>query len=219
MFVERVGVASFGEEALLGGVAVAAVRIDRRSARALNSLPVQGWLEWDRETLHSASLAVQRIVPHDSLLLRARRINEASRRPAGLHGLLTWAHCRAAGPLLELYPGCEALVVAPRGEQPMSLRSRVPRGESLAIVQPSDGFADISIEAASLLARAAYLEDLRQMSRIMDMDLSAPAVEEAARLLRDRGEAHLAGMVKLHHPEMKRLLSGTAPQVQGEPSS
>ncbi|MBM4248877.1 MAG: ribonuclease HIII [Euryarchaeota archaeon] len=124
------------------------------------------------------------------------------------NAVLAWAHARLIGNLLAAHPDCRLAVVDEFSAASLR-RALLGRGRDIEVVQSPGGERDQAVAAASVLARAEFLERLEALGAQFGMEFpkGASGVEGAAReLLRAGGEGRLGLVAKLHFRTTQKVL-------------
>ena len=136
-----------------------------------------------------------------------------------LNTLLAWAHTRALESILEAFPQKEITVLVDKFADERYIKSKLlekGRQTDLNLVQLPKAEANIAVAAASILARAQFLEWLERLSKqygvVLPKGASDPRVEQVARqIVEEHGHQELAKVAKLHFKTTDRILGGIMP--------
>lgn len=172
----------------------------------------------DSKSLSDARcLELARVVaalPHEIVVIGPTRYNQLHDKLGNVNLILAWAHARALENLLSRVE--VSLVVADQfAHDPSRLSSALmQKGKAARVRQLHHAeVADLCVAAASVLARARFLQELRRLSERVGVTLpkGASHVEDAARRIVAQGGAALLGQVaKVHFQTTARVLAGTA---------
>jgi ribonuclease HIII len=208
------GVDESGKGDYFGPLVSVAVLVDPAGAEQLAAAGVQDSKKLTDKRVRALAPQVRRACEHAVTRLPPARYNQlyADFRKEGkrLNQLLAWAHVRSLRTLLEgREPPAYAIV-----DQFADVRvvERAARGWTgdLRIVQFPRAEADVAVAAASVLAREAFLDDLRELSARAGVELprgASPAVVAAARAIAARGGREALGEVaKLHFATTEQAL-------------
>jgi ribonuclease HIII len=140
------------------------------------------------------------------------KYNELYDKFRNLNRLLAWGHARAIENILERVDADRA-VTDQFGDKSLVLDALMKKGRSIELVQEPRAEEDMAVAAASILARAEFLDRLRSLSREAGVDLpkgAAPIVEEAGvRLVKALGSDALGKYAKLHFKTTARVLDAS----------
>jgi ribonuclease HIII len=127
-----------------------------------------------------------------------------------LNALLAWAHVRSLRTLLEGGDAPAYAIVDQFADTTVIERAAAGWTDDLRIVQFPRAEADVAVAAASVLAREAFLDGLRDLSARAGVELprgASPRVVAAAREIAARGGREALGDVaKLHFATTEQAL-------------
>lgn len=196
----RIGSDESGKGDYFGPLSVAAVLVTPQTEAALTELGVRDSKRLLDSRIAELAPAIRSRCPHDLVLINPSRYNELHRKLGNLNRLLAWAHARAIENLLERVE-CELVVADQFGDVGFLERAMMERGRRVRLVQRVRAESDPAVAAASVLARAAFLERLERLSTMAGIALpkGATHVLPAARQVIEQGGLELLGQVaKLH---------------------
>jgi ribonuclease HIII len=205
----RVGTDEAGKGDYFGPLVVAGVRVlGKEAARELRdigardskTLSVLGARNLARRILESVGAENMRVV-----VLQPREY-EARRRAAGdINKLLAEINVQIFG---EIGAGVELFVVDEFAKAARSyIEPRLPPGVRLEVRPRAED--DVAVAAASVLARARYLEEMEALSEEVGFELPRGATHvlgAARRMVEERGEEGLAEVAKVHFGTTRRVL-------------
>lgn len=158
-----------------------------------------------KKLLGESGYAVVRIGPaaYNRLYAKIKNINR----------LLAWAHGTAIEDLLVKRPNCQRVVVdqfAPT--EGTIIRALKERGKRATIEQHHKAESDIAVAAASVIARAVFLEDIAKMSAecgaTIPLGSSDVRVREVAEtLIKQHGPVWLMNHTKVHFQTTDKVLN------------
>jgi ribonuclease HIII len=214
----RIGTDEAGKGDYFGPLVVAAVWVDK-SAEA--TLVAQGVKDSKRTTdAVSKRLArnIAALCPHQVVKIFPEKYNQLIAKIGNLNRLLGWAHARAIESLLETMeksatPGPERLVVIADqfGDESYLRDALMKRGKTVELIQQVRAEEHIAVAAASLLARANFLDGLARLAETWQVNLpkGASNVLSAGREIRDKGGMELLNKVaKVHFRTTRQILTG-----------
>jgi ribonuclease HIII len=137
------------------------------------------------------------------------RYNELYEKFRNLNRLLAWGHARVIENILERVD-CVQAITDQFGDKSLVLDALMKKGRTIELIQQPRAEEDMAVAAASILARAEFLDRLRALSRDAGVELpkgAAPMVEEAGvRLVKALGVEALGRFAKLHFKTTVRVL-------------
>ena len=102
-----------------------------------------------------------------------------------LNRLLAWGHARALESLLQQVDG-DLAIADQFGDERLILNALQDKGKQIPLVQRTRAESDVAVAAASILARANFLQRLQKLSQEVKTTLPQrgfPAVELAGRMV------------------------------------
>ncbi len=208
----RIGTDEAGKGEYLGPLVVAGARvlnaeIDRalresgaRDSKDLGVAQVRKIAAGIREILGEDNLRVVSLEPKE---YEARRAAAGSNVNRLLGQVNVWI-------IAELKDKVECIVVDAFGVKARSyIEPHVPEGVSLEVRPRAED--DVAVAAASILARARYLEEMNRLSEWAGLELprgSTHVVQAASRVYRERGREGLEEVAKVHFASITQQVIG-----------
>jgi len=206
----RIGSDESGKGDYFGPLVIAAVCVRSRDDEVfLQELGIRDSKRVSDRRCHEMAAVVRLRLPHAVVQIGPARYNELYQRIGNLNRLLGWAHARALEDVAQQCPSAMLAVTDKFGDDAYVERCLMERGRQLYLCQQVRAEGDVAVAAASVVARAVFLDKLEKLAREAGFPLpkgAAAGVEEAARrVLRDRGQEGLARVAKLHFRTTARL--------------
>lgn len=151
---------------------------------------------------------IKAVCPHAIVAIGPKKYNELYGKFKNLNRLLAWGHARSIENVLEKQP-CQ-LVISDQFADPAGLRRQLfEKGKQIELKSMVRAEADIAVAAASILARAEFLNRLKKLSEEFGVDLPKGAtnvVPVAKRFVTMHGQAKLDEVAKLHFKTTQQVL-------------
>ncbi len=204
---ERIGLDEAGKGDYFGPLAVAAAYLDSRT-----EAEAKAWGVRDSKTLSDArvlSLAsqIQQRIPHYILRLDPLDYNRMYDGMQNLNILLATCHAQALESLLTIQP-CGLAIADQFAHDPAVLSSKLmDKGKKVQLIQTPRGERDLAVAAASILARASFLQGmqgLRQKYNIPFPKGSTNVVPVLDQFVAQFGRYRLQEVAKVHF-KLKQL--------------
>jgi ribonuclease HIII len=205
----RIGSDESGKGDYFGYLVVAAVAVDLEAESSLARLQVRDSKQMSDAAALRLGAGIRRDYQCEVVRISPAKYNELYETMRNVNLLLAWAHARAIENLLERVD-CSLVVADQFGDERYLLDSLMARGRKVRLVQVPRAEADLAVAAASVAARAVFLETLRALSRRVGVDLpkGATHVLPTARELFQKGGLDLLRQVaKVHFRTTKQLAS------------
>lgn len=151
---------------------------------------------------------IRRTCPFAVVAIGPEKYNELYASFGNLNKLLAWGHARAIENLLERVPA--RLVISDQFADPAGLRRQLfARGKEVELRSMVRAEADVAVAAASILARAEFLERLHKLGEAIGVPLPKGAtnvIDCARRVVREQGQDALRKVAKLHFKTTQQVL-------------
>jgi ribonuclease HIII len=198
----RIGLDESGKGDYFGPLVIGAVYVDEETEAKLMQMGVRDSKRIaDRRILELAE-EIKLLCPHSVVPIGPKRYNELYNEIKNLNELLAWGHARALENVLDNI-ACNLAVADQFGNESFLLNALLKKGRQIKLEQRPKGEQDIAVAAASILARAEFVQRMEQLSRRIGKSLpkgsSDPAIITVGRdILRNDGQSALAEVAKLH---------------------
>jgi ribonuclease HIII len=204
-----IGLDEAGKGDYFGPLVVAAVA---GAPARLNALGVADSKRLSDGRVKALAAAIHTEFPVEVVAVHPVKYNELYAKMRNLNRLLAWCHATALENLLTRTTARQVIVDQFAAAHVLE-RALKERGKAIALTQVTRGEAHASVAAASIVARAEFLDRLAGLSRRFDLDLpkgaGAPVDLAGRRILESGGEALLAQVAKLHFKNTQKIGTGT----------
>lgn len=214
MFEPHFGIDESGKGDFFGPLVTAGVYVDRNITQRLLDL---GVMDSKRITTDSRIRELARAIAatpglqHYILSLGPAKYNELYGRLKSLNFLLAWAHAEVIAALKRYVPECQRALSDQFAHESVLARAlRAKKLDSLQLEQRTKGEADVAVAAASILARARFIDWMDECSRRLGFTLprGATSVKGAAlRLIQEKGPDALPLAAKTHFKTAAEVLA------------
>jgi ribonuclease HIII len=216
-----IGTDESGKGDYFGPLVGAAVLVDRRIAELLGEMGVKDSKRLSDKRVRELADQIHQVCDKRAVAvpIPPERYNAlyAQFRKEGknLNTLLAWAHTRALEDILSEFPQRRITVLVDKFADESYIQSKLlekGRRTDLNLVQLPRAEANIAVAAASVLARAQFLQWLERLSRQYGVDLpkgaSDPRIVQLGKQIVARyGQDGLAKVAKLHFKTTERILA------------
>jgi len=209
-----IGTDEAGKGDYFGPLVGAGVYIDEEEAKKLASIGVKDSKTLsDQKNIELAERIKTICKYHFSVIeispLRYNQLYEDfTRENKNLNHLLAWSHAKAIEELLTRV-NCSTAVIDQFSDEKFILNKLQERGKKIKIIQMHRAEENIAVAAASILARARFLEKLEELSQIYKIKLpkgSSGVITIAKEFIEKYGEEKLNQVAKLHFKTTKSII-------------
>ena len=204
-----IGTDEAGKGDYFGPLVVAAFCVSPEMVPALQELGVKDSKKLsDRRTDEIAS-ELKKMGTHSLVTIGPQKYNQLYQQIKNLNRLLAWGHARAIENVLEQTESSEA-VSDKFGDEKFIENALLEKGKKIKLVQKVRAEEEPIVAAASILARAEFLNRLKKLSDEIGMELPKGASEQvdlaARKIVETKGEEFLFQVAKLHFKNTQRVL-------------
>ncbi|MFZ4099361.1 MAG: ribonuclease HIII [Chlamydiia bacterium] len=211
--VWRIGVDEAGKGDYFGPLVIAGVSAGEERLAALVRAGVRDSKTLTDPQVMKIAQEIRKIARYSLVVIDPPKYNELYLKFGNLNHMLAWGHAQAIKALWQ-----EEHVQLARIDQfaaPWVVESALKKqGVTLRLEQKTKGESDPVVAAASILARAGFLEGIHRSSLVAQWTLpkgaGAPVLEAARQLVKARGKEILMQVAKVH---FKTTLLVTAPDA------
>jgi ribonuclease HIII len=207
--LSRIGIDESGKGDYFGPLVIAAVFVTPVTQQDLVLMRVRDSKKISDGRLVEMAPEIRLLCPHSTVSIGPQRYNELYVKIKNLNRLLAWGHARALENLLQQVD-CDLAIADQFGDERLILNALQEKGKQIRLVQRTKAEADMAVAAASILARAEFLQRLGKLSQELNTTLpkgSSAAVEVAGRMvIKKYGQDRLHTVAKLHFNTTKQIL-------------
>jgi ribonuclease HIII len=208
----RIGLDESGKGDYFGPLVIGAVYVDEQTEDTLIALGVRdSKLLTDNRMLAMAE-DIKALCPHFVVPIEPKRYNELYTKIHNLNQLLAWGHAWTLENMLEKV-SCDLAIVDKFGDESYLRNVLREKGRQITVVQRTHAEEDIAVAAASILARARFVQQMEQLSKRVGKTLPKGAsdpsiVTVGSELVAEHGKDILAEIAKLHFKTTEAILQG-----------
>jgi ribonuclease HIII len=215
MFQPHLGIDESGKGDFFGPLVIAGVFVDGDLPRKLLDLGVKDskQIGSDKRALDLAD-AIKDLVTLDRcnvVVISPEKYNELYVKFTNLNRLLAWGHAKIIENLLTRWPDCPRALSDKFADERLVQRALQERGRKILLQQRTKAESDIAVAAASILARAAFLQRLKFLGEKVGVTLPKGAsaqVKAAAReIVQKSGADVLKSVCKFHFKTYAEVLN------------
>ena len=210
--LNRIGIDESGKGDYFGPLVIAAVFVTPALEQDLALMQVRDSKKISDGRILELAPDIRLLCPHSLVAIGPQRYNELYAKIKNLNRLLAWGHARALENLLQQVE-CDLAIADQFGDERLILNALQVKGKQIRLVQRTKAESDLAVAAASILARAEFLQRLDRLSQELNTTLpkgASPAVELAGRMVvKKYGRDRLGTVAKLHFKTTKQVLGET----------
>ncbi len=206
-----IGTDEAGKGDYFGPLAVAGVALEAGREEPLRHIGVRDCKNMSDQSVLRVDLAIRECFPHALVILEPEEYNRLHETKGNLNEILAEAHADVIADLRRRIPALNRVLVDRFARESLILDALASRKVEADVIQRTRAEGNITVAAASIVARAAFLRSLDRLSETMCVDLpkggSRPAIIEAGRsILEIHGRDGLTRAAKVHFKTTEKLI-------------
>jgi len=204
----RIGSDEAGKGDFFGPLCIASLYADGAGIETLLKMGVRDSKKLADSVALETARKIRSAFPHAIVRILPKKYNEMYASFHNLNQLLAWGHATALADLIEK-TSCTNILIDQFARQPLVEIALKRKNVEAHIVQRPRAEEDPVVAAASILARAAFLEGLRSLSEQFGSDLPKGAADIVIRagkkFIQQHGQEALGSVAKLHFKTTQAL--------------
>lgn len=197
----HIGIDEAGKGDFFGPLCIGGVYADETMIKELLAIGVKDSKTLSDNHIIQLKTKIQKICPHSIVRIFPKKYNELYASFHNLNRLLGWGHATAICELVEK-TGCRTIIIDQFANENIVESALRQKHLDADLTQKHKAESDPVVAAASILARAAFVEGLEKLSKQVGMVLpkgaSAAVIAAGKALVAKEGEAILEEVAKLH---------------------
>lgn len=206
---ERIGIDEAGKGDFFGPLCIAGAYADEEGIKKLLSIGVRDSKRLSDDTALSMASQIRSAIPHSLVRLFPQKYNELYEKFGNLNHLLAWGHATAIDELVQKTQ-CKNVIIDQFAAESLVENALKRKKLEVNLTQRHYGESDPVVAAASILARAAFLEGLDQLGKSLSIKLpkgaSSQVVAMGRQLVAKHGPKILETVSKLHFKTREQCL-------------
>ncbi|MCK5632969.1 ribonuclease HIII [bacterium] len=206
----RIGIDEAGKGDFFGPLCVAGIFADESGIKKLIDLGVQDSKKFSDSSILKISKELKKHFTHSIVSVFPEKYNELYKKFLNLNYMLAWGHASAIFNVFEKTK--EKNVLIDQFAKKSLVESAVKKKRiNVNLKQEHKAESDIVVAAASVLARAAFLEGLGKLGEEMNLKLlkgaSSKVIDLGVRIVLKHGEKYLKRIAKIHFKTYRDILN------------
>ncbi|MDD5425359.1 MAG: ribonuclease HIII [candidate division Zixibacteria bacterium] len=207
-----IGVDESGKGDFFGPLVIASFYASDAELEGLTRLGVRDSKLISDNKLIQIDARLRTAYPHALVIIGPERYNQLYDRIKNLNRLLAWGHARAIENILDKHPA-DLAISDKFGNSALIENALMEKGRTIRLEQLVRGESILQVAAASILARAAFLREMKKLSDFYRVTLprgaSAGVDRIGAHLVNQYGPAVLDKIAKRHFKNYQRAVNPT----------
>jgi ribonuclease HIII len=206
----HIGIDESGKGDFFGPLCIAGVQASTEQIKKLLSLGVRDSKTVADKQALALSIKIKETCPHSIIAISPTRYNELYEKFKNLNRLLAWGHATAIAELVQK-TGCDQVIIDQFAAEHVVEQALKTKGIDVHLTQRTRAESDPVVAAASILARAAFLQGLDKLSSLYGIPLPKGAsngiVRTGKQIVSKGGPEALGQVAKLHFKTTREILN------------
>lgn len=206
----RIGVDEAGKGDFFGPLCIAAVQADENGIKELLKLGVKDSKQMSDKTMLVLAPKIRAATATSVVKISPLKYNEMYQSFHNLNRLLAWGHATAIAELVQK-TGCQKALIDQFSTEPLVEAALAKKGVKIDLTQRTRAEDDPVVAAASILARAAFVDGIEALGKEIGATLpkgaSSQVVAAGRLLVQKKGRGILERVAKLHFKTTQEILS------------
>lgn len=200
-FIAHIGTDESGKGDFFGPLVIAGVLADEKTSQYFLDLGIKDSKKLTDKKMLTLATEIKKVAPHSIIAISNSKYNELYNNMRNLNKLLAWGHARAIENVLEKQH-CEYALSDKFGDESLIKSALMKNGRSIRLEQMCKAESDIAVAAASVLARATFVQKLQDMENTYGLKFQkgcSGLVKDGAKLFIEKyGKERLKEVCKAH---------------------
>lgn len=157
-----IGTDESGKGDFFGPLVVAGVLLDEKNRKLFEELGIKDSKTLKDEQMLKMALEIQKNSVYSVVAISNAKYNELYAKFKNLNKLLAWGHAKVIENILEKQT-CEYALSDKFGDESLIKNALQKHGQKITLEQRTKAESDIAVAAASVLARATFVQKMRSM--------------------------------------------------------
>jgi ribonuclease HIII len=208
-FVTHIGTDESGKGDFFGPLVIAGVMVDENAAKYFLDLGIKDSKKLSDKKMLAMAVEIKKTSPYSVIAISNPKYNELYANMKNLNKLLAWGHARAIENILEK-EHCEYALSDKFGDESLILSALMKNGRNIRLEQMCKAESDIAVAAASVLARATFVQKLMDMENAYGLKFqkgcSSLVKDVAKEFIQKHGKDKLKEVCKTHFKTYKEVI-------------
>lgn len=206
----RIGIDEAGKGDFFGPLCIAGVYADAAGVEKLRELGVRDSKTMQDKVIIALASKIRSNFPHSIIRINPLKYNELYEKFKNLNHLLAWGHATAIEELVQ-NTGCRKVIIDQFASEHVVENALKRKALEVELTQRHRGEEDLVVAAASILARAAFVDGIDQLGRMIETTLpkgaSSLVVKAGKKIVAQHGKDILNKLGKLHFKTLNDILN------------
>lgn len=205
-----IGIDESGKGDYFGPLVTGAVYVDEKTEKVLEVLGVKDSKTLTDKKIKSLATEIKATCPHSIVKISNKKYNELFDKMKNLNKILAWSHARVLENVLEAQ-ACKHALSDQFGKKERIESVLMEKGREITLHQRTKAESNIAVAAASILARAAFVDAIFFLGRDYDIELpkgaSQKTIDMGKLFVAKYSKEKLQEVAKCHFKTTQKILA------------
>ncbi|MDY7019237.1 MAG: ribonuclease HIII [Chloroflexota bacterium] len=205
-----IGTDESGKGDYFGPLVVAGILVDTNTVKSFEELGIRDSKKLSESTIKDLAARIKRKSPLSIVAIGPEKYNELYAKIGNLNRLLAWGHSRVIENILDKEQ-CDYVLSDQFGDEKFIVQALMEKGKKIEVIQRARAESDIGVAAASILARAEFVQRLTALSLkygiVLPKGASSQVIETGREFVKRYGSERLNEVAKIHFKTTKLVLA------------
>lgn len=209
----RIGTDEVGKGDYFGPLIIGGVAATEAQCKELQELGVKDSKNLSDTAIDNLAYRIRKVLhlnqeQQKPVVIGPAAYNKLYSQMKNVNRILGWGHARVIENLLELTPTYNTAIADQFGDKAYIERALMTKGKTIALMQSPQAEREVSVAAASILARSEFIEQMHNMSRKYHTEFPKGAthvIATAEKFVETYGRSELTNVAKVHFIITKKI--------------
>lgn len=205
----HIGIDESGKGDFFGPLCIAGVQASAEQIKELLAIGVKDSKALKDTSILALAGKIRKICPHVIVYISPKKYNELYANFRNLNSLLAWGHATAIADLAQKTE-CKKVIIDQFASEHLVINALKKKSLEVDLTQMHRAESDPVVAAASILARAAFVDGIQKLGTQVGMELpkgaSSLVIKVGKKLVAVHGEGILETVAKLHFKTKDQIL-------------
>ena len=212
-----IGTDEAGKGDYFGPLVVAGVLVDDSIAKSFKELGIRDSKKLSDSRVRDLATRIKKTSLFSTVIIGPEKYNELYCEIGNLNRLLAWGHSRVIENILKTEQ-CAYAIADQFGDEKFIIQALMEKGKNIQVLQRAGAESDMAVAAASIIARAEFIQRLVALSLKYGIDFpkgaSTQVIETGKEFVERYGKERLNEVAKFHFKTTKLVLAKTGDTQQ-----
>jgi len=208
-YVEKIGVDESGKGDYFGPLVIGGVFLSKDKVPLLTKIEVKDSKKISDKKILTLAQKIITACPTSTVIIMPETYNKLFQKMKNLNKILAWGHARVIENLLTKV-NCKEILIDKFGSESLVKNALLEKGKKAHLSQRHKAESDLAVAAASIIAKAAFLNRLEKISQDYNIEIhkgaSSKVDELGKKIVEAKGQDFLTKIAKIHFKNTQKIV-------------